>query len=52
MASADLELSFKFEAIIKEDEEEINRYEDEFPLENFSIKTSDFFGKYPFDVKK
>lgn len=42
----------EFEVIIKEDEEIVNEYEDEFPLDPFEVKTNDFFNKYPFEVKK
>ena len=41
-----------FEVIIKEDEEIVNQYEDEFPLDPFEVKTKDFFKPFPFVVKK
>jgi len=37
---------------VKDQEEILNKYDDEYPLESFEIKTCNFFGKYPFQVSK
>lgn len=42
--------TFLFEAVVKEGEDILNSYDDEFPLEHFEVKIQDFFSQYPFLV--
>jgi coatomer protein complex subunit gamma len=50
LVSAEFEALLTFIAVVTNGVEELNSYQDEFHLENFEIKTSDFVCKYPFEV--
>jgi len=50
LISSEFESVLHFTAVVMNGKEELNSYQDEFHLENFEIKTSDFVCKFPFEV--
>lgn len=50
LANAEFQCKFCFVASVFENGQEVNSYSDEFILEAFELKTSDFVCKYPFEV--
>lgn len=50
LVSADFAAKLTFTVSVTERGEVVNSYEDEFILENFELKTSDFVVKFPFEI--
>jgi coatomer protein complex subunit gamma len=50
LIASEFEATLNFTAVVMNGSEELNSYQDEFHLENFEIKTSDFVCKFPFEV--